>query len=406
MTYGSLFSGIGGMDLGFDDYAECKFQVEIDKKCQSILARHWPNTAKYTDVQQVNGALVDPVDIITFGSPCQDLSVAGRRAGLAGERSGLFYEAMRIIKEMRDATGNQYPKWVVWENVPGALTSNNGHDFAAVLDSMAETGALVQEWSILDAQFFGVPQRRRRLFLIACFDPAISARCPSPLLPVSKDLPGHINPKRAPRKKASRTTQDGSPELNSDVSEPADGSGRVVFSKSKRAQTAYDDESWINSGVTPTLNAFDQSESRSTVLTVEQTWWDGSDMTPCLDSSMLYKQQTMPDKGRMAAVITPMGFNWANGGGYNNANPGLGITVDGTGPLSTSQVPAVAYVNRVRRLTPLECERLMGFPDDHTKFDSNGKQQADTPRYKQCGNAVASPVARWIAKQISLTHFA
>ena len=130
------------------------------------------------------------------------------------------------------------------------------------------------------------------------------------------------------------------------------------FTKSKRAASELDDESWNRGGVSPTLNAMDNTgESRATVLT---------------------------------PVI---GFNWANGGGYGNANPGLGITEDGTGPLSTSQVPAVAGVG-VRRLTPLECERLQGFPDDWTAG------QADSSRYRQMGNAVAVPVAEWIISRL------
>jgi DNA (cytosine-5)-methyltransferase 1 len=116
-----------------------------------------------------------------------------------GTRSNLFHEAVRIIKEMRDATGNRFPRWTVWENVPGALTSNNGHDFAAVLDSLADAGAMVQEWAILDAQNFGVAQRRRRIFLCSVFDPATAARCPDPLLPVGANMRGDTPKKRTKR---------------------------------------------------------------------------------------------------------------------------------------------------------------------------------------------------------------
>lgn len=117
-TYGSLFSGVGGMDMGFDTHMDCVFQVEWDKHAQSILRRHWPDVPKWGDVQEVNGADLPPCDVLTFGSPCQDLSIAGKRAGLDGDRSSMFYEAVRIIKEMRDATNNVYPRITVWENVP------------------------------------------------------------------------------------------------------------------------------------------------------------------------------------------------------------------------------------------------------------------------------------------------
>jgi site-specific DNA-cytosine methylase len=196
-TFGSLFAGVGGFDMGMEAAGwTCTWQVEWDKQCQQVLRYHWPDVPKYGDVSTVSGYDLAPVDCITFGSPCQDLSVAGKRAGLDGNRSGLFFEAVRIIKEMRDATGFVYPRWAIWENVVGALSSNHGHDFAAVLDSLAEAGAVAIEWAVLDAQHFGIPQRRRRVFVISCFDPATAARCPDPLLPVSESLRRDTSAKR------------------------------------------------------------------------------------------------------------------------------------------------------------------------------------------------------------------
>ena len=176
-TYGSLFSGVGGFDMGFDRAGyECKWQVEWDKHCQQTLAHHWPDVARYGDVQTVNGYDLEPVDAIIYGSPCQDLSVAGKRAGIDGGRSSMFFESVRIFKEMRDATNGIFPRITVWENVPGALNSNHGEDFRAVLTALDDIGAVAQWWNVLDAQFFGVPQRRRRVFLVSVFDPAIAGR--------------------------------------------------------------------------------------------------------------------------------------------------------------------------------------------------------------------------------------
>jgi DNA (cytosine-5)-methyltransferase 1 len=150
LTFGSLFAGVGGFDMGFEQAGwDCKFQVEWDKNCQQILNKHWPDVPKWLDVSDVNGAEIPPVDCIIFGSPCQDLSVAGKRAGLEGERSGLFHEAVRIIKEMRDATNGTFPRWTVWENVAGALSSNNGRDFGTVINEMAKAGAHLQEYALL-----------------------------------------------------------------------------------------------------------------------------------------------------------------------------------------------------------------------------------------------------------------
>jgi len=177
LTHGSLFTGVGGFDLAFDQAGyQPRFQVEWDKHCQQVLAHHWPEVPRWHDVCDVNGADLPPVDVLTFGSPCQDLSVAGKRTGLDGNRSSMFYEAVRIIKEMRDATAGVFPRITIWENVPGALSSNKGDDFQAVLEALGNIGALGQWWNVLDAQFFGVPQRRRRVFLISVFDPAIIER--------------------------------------------------------------------------------------------------------------------------------------------------------------------------------------------------------------------------------------
>jgi DNA (cytosine-5)-methyltransferase 1 len=156
------------------------------------------------DLTKINGGKIPPVDIITFGSPCQDLSVAGKRQGLAGERSSLFLEAIRIIDEMRCATENQYPKYALWENVPGALSSGTprGHDFKAVLEAFTKTeipmpvsdkwanaGMVGSDrvklaWRILDAQHWGVPQRRRRIFLVASF----GEQCPGEILFIEESL--------------------------------------------------------------------------------------------------------------------------------------------------------------------------------------------------------------------------
>lgn len=170
LTFGSLFAGIGGFDLGFERAGiQTRWQVEIDPSCRDILARHFPEAARYADVREVNGATLPPVDVIAFGSPCQDLSVAGQRCGMAGERSGLYFEAMRVIQEMRDATDGRCPTLAVWENVEGALSSHAGRDFGAVLDALAECGAVDIGWSVLDSQYWGVAQRRRRVFVVADF---------------------------------------------------------------------------------------------------------------------------------------------------------------------------------------------------------------------------------------------
>ena len=189
LTLGSLFDGSGGFPLGgLISGITPVWASEIEPFPIRVTTKRLPFIKHYGDVSRLNGADLEPVDIITFGSPCQDMSVAGRRAGLDGSRSNLFYEAVRIAKEMRDATDGRYPTWLCWENVPGAFSSNGGEDFKAVLDEIrrvkdpeADTprparwpnaGCILADdhsiaWRVFDAQYWGVPQRRKRIYLVA-----------------------------------------------------------------------------------------------------------------------------------------------------------------------------------------------------------------------------------------------
>lgn len=165
LTGVSLFAGVGGFDLAMErNGVEVVANVEIDKACQSVLAKHFPNAKQFSDITEVKGsdligAGFEPRrGIITGGFPCQDLSVAGKRRGLAGERSGLFWEISRLIEETQT-------EWFILENVPGLLTSNKGRDFGVVIGTLADIGYSLS-WRVLDAQYFGVPQRRRRIFIV------------------------------------------------------------------------------------------------------------------------------------------------------------------------------------------------------------------------------------------------
>ncbi len=160
LTYGSLFSGIGGFDLGFDQAGmRCAWQVEKDAMARGVLANHWPDIKKYKEVQDVGKRNLSPVNVIIGGFPCQDVSLAGRREGLAGERSGLWFEFIRIVNELT-------PEWVIIENVPGLLSSNRGRDMGTIVGGLAKCGYW-WAYRIIDAQYHGVPQRRRRVFVVA-----------------------------------------------------------------------------------------------------------------------------------------------------------------------------------------------------------------------------------------------
>lgn len=166
MRFVSLFAGVGGFDLGFEAAGwQCVGQVEIDKHARAVLARHWPDVDRHDDVRTARGwadeiGLVGRVDVVCGGFPCQDVSIAGKRAGLAGERTGLFWDALAFACHVE-------ARWIVLENVPGLLSSNSGRDFQVILTALADAGYRHIEWRVLDSQFFGVPQRRKRVFIVA-----------------------------------------------------------------------------------------------------------------------------------------------------------------------------------------------------------------------------------------------
>ena len=545
----SLFSGVGGFDMGLENAGmETVFQCEWDKHCRTILDRHWPTVPKWDDVSTLTGehilAHAPVIDVVAWGSPCQDLSVAGKRAGLEGGRSGLFYEGMRIITELRKASNGKYPRISIWENVYGALNSNKGEDFEAILKEMVEAGSLLCEWRVLDAQYFGVPQRRRRVFVVAVFDSATANRCPDPLLPVSEGLLWHPTTGAATREEPADTTSasigsgsqwaagtspDGDFLTTSVTSKWHKGSGgpsgsehynmvveelpilidraafnqgenakypphisddpvipslvargpHAVFTKSRRAQSATDDETWVEGKPAPTLNSFDQGDVRATTAIVfENSYRDGAriandHVTQTLSAKMGTGGGNTPMLAQEPLVFQPGTMIRLNGGVWDGVVPtlraeakrgdnephitysiqdgreieknqnGLGVAGEGAPAYTIDQTgaQAIAYSIRedakagnfsvteldhanslsalrpspqshhaqmfiaeptmvVRRLTPLECERLMGWPDDHTRHKADGTEQADTHRYKQCGNGVASPVAQWIGEQL------
>lgn len=338
-TYGSLFAGVGGIDLGLDSAdLECQFQVEIDENCQQTLSYHWPNVPRWGDVSTVHGSELPSVDVITFGSPCQDLSVAGKRAGLDGDRSNLFFEAIKIIKQMKEKTNGEYPRIAIWENVTGALTSNNGDDFETVLKEMAGLGSYHIEWAVLDAQFFGVPQRRRRVFVVAVLDPAIAKRCGSQILAVGQSSTG----------------------------------------RSKKSETSFKDTS------TSTSECSRSDSSNRTTANVVGT-------LAARDYKGVGNQYVEENKLIIESII---GFSHTQGldpQASSSAWPTLRSQGGGH---------AVNLDKTVRRLTPIECERLMGWPDNHTLYRADGKTNSDSNRYKMCGNGVVSPVIKWIANQI------
>lgn len=405
LRFASLFSGIGGFDLAFEHAGmRCEAQVEIDKNCLGVLAHHWPNVKRYEDVKNVGRKQFKSVDLVCGGFPCQDLSVAGRRAGLAGERSGLWFEYHRII-------ASTLPRWVVIENVPGLLSSNAGEDFAIILRGLVECGYGVA-WRILDAQYFGLAQRRRRVFIIGSLGNGRAAQ----VLFESEGVPGDSAPSREAGTRPAFA-------LAASVRGSGDGHGNTWNSNYVAPPLKAQDPGRRNGGSSPIADEFIISETLGShhgrndldsmgayLIGTLHNGMPGRDVSDAADGKLIAFDWQAGDggsddsfrgksrsyivrKGEYAQVranaVDAIAWNWQSGGDVRhdfNERP----------MLQSSQVPAVG----VRRLTPMECERLQGFPDGWTAI--NG--QSDSVRYRQLGNAVAVPVAEWIGKRIMATE--
>ena len=383
----SLFSGVGGFDLALErNGIPVVASVEIDKKARGVLARHFPNAQLFSDVTEVTGGqlrdagFVPDDGIVTGGFPCQDLSVAGRRAGLAGGRSGLFWEIVRLAAELE-------PRWLILENVPGLLSSNGGRDMGIVLGALGELGYGFA-YRVLDAQYFGVAQRRRRVFIVGCLGDDGSA--PSEVLALREGVRGNPAPSREARQEPAGDAGPGvANTLGTKRRHDLDNETYVPFVKVIRSGARDENgelppEVWAERDVAPTLNVMDDTgESRATVLAFGHK--QGLDIQP---SETAFP--TLRLNGDGAAVATLFEDDRRTGPRIHEEVARTLQSFMGTGG---NNVPMVAETT-VRRLTPVECERLMGFSDGWTEG------QADAPRYKQMGNAVAVPVVEWIVSRI------
>lgn len=339
------------------------------------------------------------VNCITFGSPCQDLSIAGKRAGLAGERSGLFMDAVRVIKEMRYKSGGKYPTFAVWENVPGAFSSNGGEDFRAVLEELArikeadisiprpekgkwaKAGVISGDgysiaWRTFDAQYWGVPQRRRRIAVVV----DLGGQRAGEVLFECKGLPGHSEPSVPTWKGIARNPADCA--VGHDrVVEGADiynGSttGEVAASLTTFTLTAGDRHA-ICYGITSLSSNSMKSDNPN-------SGFFETDVCKTLD---LNAANPTCNQGGIAVV--------SRASGQANAETLVEIS-----PTLNCNPVKLHWI--VRRLTPTECERLQGFPDGWTDIgewvDEAGKKHkpADSPRYKALGNSIALPQWFWL----------
>ena len=477
MTLGSLFDGSGTCPLAA---AMCGitpvWASEIEPYPIRVTQKNFPRMKHLGDITQINGAEIEPVDIVTFGSPCQDLSVAGTQKGLiSGKRSSLFFEAIRIIMEMREATHGKYPRYAVWENVPGALSSNQGRDFFAVLRAFVEAaggdgadvpesgwgggktrkpvwrnaGCVVGEgysvaWRMLDAQYWGVPQRRRRIFLVCDF----AGKRAGEILFKREGLRGNFAQSREARQEdsgdavgsagrdyrvfditgatsnsmKSRTpdscfrertvartldTFSGSPECNQggnvvaysvdcrnmrlaeEISGTLQAKENGGYSLNYQNHVVYDARGNGDGQIVPTLTGDHENRITDyTALAVGNGQLNQIYMTDTAGTLTRAHDQQM--------ICAFMGGQGAKAGGI-----GYSETVSPTlkaAPSGNNTVPDIAYWLKkarryfVRRFTPLECCRLQGFPD----WWEDGVDGSDSARYKMWGNGMALPCVLYV----------
>lgn len=367
------------------------------------------------DITKLSGRELAPADIITFGSPCQGLSIAGQRRGLADERSGLFTEAVRIIREMQEVTNGRYPQIAVWENVPGALSSAGGRDFKAVLEAFTESeipmpcsgrwakagmvrsGGTDLAWCVYDAQYFGTAQRRRRVFLVADF----RGTCAGEILFVPKSLYGYFAAGGTPRQGITAYAAGGTGTTGKRADSPGvieilnDQGGSSISVESGGVSPTLRSETHGNLPVIATVKGVMpavtmrirqgcEGGGKGALLQIEKsgTLATGNDQ-------YLFEPPRTDIHPRIAGTLCASGAGLSRPAGMANETDLCVVT------------PGQAQGYLVRRLTPTECERLQGYPDGWTAHGHDGKPISDSKRYQMLGNSIAVPCVAYIMQGIS-----
>jgi DNA (cytosine-5)-methyltransferase 1 len=403
MIFGSLCSGIGAPEAAWHALGwRSAFVSEIEPFPCAVLAQRFPGVPNLGDMTKITTDDLErhgPVDLLVAGTPCQSFSVAGLRAGLADPRGNLALEFLRLVDAAR-------PRWVVWENVPGVLSSSGGRDFGAFLGGLGQLG---YGWAyrVLDAQFVrveshprAVPQRRRRVFVVGCLG---SWQRAAAVLLERQSLCGHPAPRREAGAGVAALTANGVGTCGAD---------------DNQAQAGH----LIGSGV----NNFGERDT-ATALSTKNQRLDGDTETFVVAHSLTRRYDDSSEDGCGRGVpLVPIAFSSTGGAGGGIETDGICQTLGvGMGepaiafaqnqrdevrvlPYSLtapsgggrSQERNIASGMTVRRLTPTECERLQGFPDGHTAIDYRGKPAADGPRYKALGNSMAVNVMAWVGQRI------
>jgi len=353
---------------------------EIEPFPCAILKHRFPNTPNHGSLTEYQSWPLEPgaIDLLVGGTPCQSFSVAGLRKGLADPRGNLALVFLGLADKLK-------PRWIVWENVPGVLSSGGGRDFGSFVGALEQLG---YGWAyrVLDAQYFGVPQRRRRVFVVASLGGRDDA---ASVLLKPESVCWHPAPRR---KKGQATAADAGAGVEA-------GCQGVAFRKSKRAQSTTDNETLVPADASNTLNNFDLGDTRTTHAVVQHTM-PGS-VAPTIGASGPPYSRTGNE--RVEAEALAVTFQPGNLRREAGADPSTTTTTT-LKASAGDQTPHVAIPPMaVRRLTPVECERLQGFPDNWSRIPWKGKPEEecpDGPRYKALGNSWAVPNVRWIGARI------
>ena len=340
-----LFSGIGGFHLGLEraGFKINSYNSEIDKYAIQVYKHNFKDSTYVGSVTDVQGGELPRINGITFGSPCQDFSLAGKRRGMSGERSSLIFEAIRLIKECR-------PDFFIWENVKGTFSSNNRQDFAAILQAFANIGGYRLEWQLLNTKWF-LPQNRERIYLVGYLGDGSRGQ----VFPIGK-----INQKD----KYVQRQQGDTNTIKRNYAGLTNGSYIIERKQHKQAKIAA-------------------QRGRSYRGQPQQLEYRLDGNTNTLSSVQKDNYVLGYSRDKKGKVVSRHNKDLAN---TIHSSSGTGNNTD-------------QFVNAIRRLTPIECERLQGFPDNWTQEGVNGPI-SDTQRYKMCGNAVTVDVVEAVGERI------
>ena len=379
VNYLSVCSGIEAATVAWHDmgWKPVGFS-EIEKFPSQLLQHHYPNVTNYGDMTKFKEwKLNDTIGLLVGGTPCQSFSVAGLRKGLEDPRGNLMLTYLGIADHFK-------PKWLLWENVPGVLSSNGGEDFACFLKGLAELGYGFA-YRVLDAQYFGVPQRRRRVFVVGCLGDWRSA---AKVLFESESLCRDITPSKSEKQKVTGTLTRGFGDRCYDLDQIA-GDGYKI--DAFREADLHNYKETIVAGTTKASGGVLGGGSETFLTSAYNiTFCDANGTRKDRPNGGLYINETDTSN-----TLTRAGV------GNNVIVPTLTTNNPSRSPRATEVTNQIAAVfeatMKVRRLTPMECERLQGFPDNYT----NTPTSSDTVRYKALGNSMAVPVMKWIGQRIN-----